>query len=96
MSRACRAPGGNITGFQGYEPAIGGKWLEVLREIAPAVRTVAVLLNPSISANVAFLHAAEAAAPSFGVTVAAAGVRDAADIERELTAFAQEPMAASS
>jgi putative ABC transport system substrate-binding protein len=84
-------PGGNITGFQGYEPAIGGKWLEVLREIAPAVRTVAVLLNPSISANVAFLHAAEAAAPSFGVTVAAAGVRDAADIERELTAFAQEP-----
>jgi ABC-type uncharacterized transport system substrate-binding protein len=84
-------PGGNITGFQGYEPAIGGKWLEVLREIAPAVRRVAVLLNPSISANVAFLHAAEAAAPSFGVTVAAAGVRDAADIERELTAFAQEP-----
>ena len=84
-------PGGNITGFQGYEPAIGEKWLEVLREIAPAMRRVAVLLNPSISANVAFLHAAEAAAPSFGVTVAAAGVRDAADIERELTAFAQEP-----
>ncbi len=84
-------PGGNITGFQGYEPAIGGKWLEVLKEIAPGVRRVAVLLNPSISANVAFLHAAEAAAPSLGVTVAAAGVRDAADIERELTAFAQEP-----
>jgi putative ABC transport system substrate-binding protein len=44
-------PGGNITGFQGYEPAIGEKWLEVLREIAPAMRRVAVLLNPSISAT---------------------------------------------
>jgi putative ABC transport system substrate-binding protein len=84
-------PGGNITGFQGYEPAIGGKWLEVLKEIAPGVRRVAVLHNPSINANVEFLHAAEAAAPSLAVTVIVAGVRNAADIERELTAFAQEP-----
>jgi putative ABC transport system substrate-binding protein len=84
-------PGGNITGFQGFEPAIGGKWLEVLREIAPGVRRVAVIHNPNVSANVAFLHAAETAATSLGVTVTAAGVRDAADIERILTEFAREP-----
>jgi len=84
-------PGGNITGFQGYEPAIGGKWLEILREIAPKVRRAAVILNPNVTANVAFLHAAEKAAASLGLTVTAAGVRDAADIERILTAFAQEP-----
>lgn len=84
-------PGGNITGFQGFEPAIGGKWLEILKETAPRVRRVAVILNPNVTANVSFLHAAEKAAPSLGVMVTAAGVRDAADIERILTAFAQEP-----
>jgi putative ABC transport system substrate-binding protein len=57
-------PGGNITGFQGYEPTIGGKWLEVLHEIAPELRRVAVLLNPSVSANVTFLDAAKDAAQS--------------------------------
>ncbi|HSP49981.1 MAG TPA: ABC transporter substrate-binding protein [Pseudolabrys sp.] len=84
-------PGGNITGFQSYEPAIGGKWLEVLREIAPGVSRVAVVHNPNVTANVAFLHAAETAATSLGVTLTAAGVRDAADIECILTAFAREP-----
>jgi len=84
-------PGGNLTGFQGYEPAIGGKWLELLRQIAPAVRRVAVIHNPNISANVAFLHAAENAAISLEVTVTAAEVGGAADIERILTGFAQEP-----
>ena len=84
-------PGGNITGFQGYEPAIGGKWLEVLKEIAPNVRRVAVILNPNVTVNVAFLNAAEKAAASLELTVTAAGARDAADIERILTAFAREP-----
>ena len=84
-------PGGNITGFQSFETAIGGKWLEVLKEIAPNVRRVAVLHYPSIAANVAFLHAAEAAASALGVTVTPAGARDAADIERVLTAHAQQP-----
>ena len=84
-------PGGNITGFQSFETAIGGKWLEVLKEIAPKVRRVAVLHYPSIAANVAFLHAAEAAASALGLTVTPAGVRDAADIERVLAAHAQEP-----
>jgi putative ABC transport system substrate-binding protein len=84
-------PGGNLTGFQGYEPPIGGKWLELLKEIAPVVRRVAVIHDPKISANLAFLHAAETAAISLGMTVTAAGVGDAADTERILTAFAREP-----
>jgi putative tryptophan/tyrosine transport system substrate-binding protein len=84
-------PGGNITGFHNFEPAIGGKWLEVLKQIAPGVRRVAVVHNPDIAANVAFLRAAEAASTSLGVTVTAADVRAAADIESALTAFAREP-----
>ena len=84
-------PGGNITGFQNFETAIGGKWLEVLKEIAPKVRRVAFVYSPEISAHVAFMHAAEAASSSLGMTVTAAGVRNAADIEFALTAFAKEP-----
>jgi putative ABC transport system substrate-binding protein len=84
-------PGGNITGFQNFEAEIGGKWLEVLRQIAPAVRRVAVVHSPDIAANVAFLNAAEAASTSVGMTVTAAGVRSAADLESTLTAFGREP-----
>jgi putative ABC transport system substrate-binding protein len=84
-------PGGNITGFQNFEAEIGGKWLEVLRQIAPAVRRVAVVHSPDIAANVAFLNAAETASTSVGMTVTAAGVRSAADIESTLTAFGKEP-----
>ena len=84
-------PGGNITGFHNFEPSIAGKWLEVLKQIAPGVRRVAVIHIPEIAANVAFLRVAEAASPSLGLTVTAAGVRDIADIERVLTAFAREP-----
>ena len=84
-------PGGNITGFQGYEPPIGGKWLQVLREIAPMVRRVGVVHNPNVSANVAFLQAAEQAAASWEIKVTAAGVRSVAEIEPIVTAFAREP-----
>ena len=69
-------PGGNITGFHSFEPAIGGKWLEVLKEVAPEVRRAAVIRHPNIAA---------------GVMVVAAGVRNAADIENVVTKFAQEP-----
>ena len=86
-------PGGNITGFQGYEPAIGGKWLEVLHEFAPELRRMAVLRNPNVSANVAFLNAAESASKTFGVTVAAAGVHIATEIDSVVSAFVQEPAA---
>ena len=84
-------PGGNITGFQGYEPAIGGKWLEVLREIAPNLKRAAVVHIPDVAANVAFLQAARAAGVTSGVTVTAVGIRNAAEIEPLVTAFAREP-----
>jgi putative tryptophan/tyrosine transport system substrate-binding protein len=84
-------PGGNITGFQNFETEIGGKWLEVLKQIAPAVRRVAVVHGPDIAVNVAFLHAAEAASTPLGITVTAAGVRSGDDIESTLAAFAREP-----
>src|SRR5262245_43686671 len=82
-------PGGNITGFHSFEPAIGGKWLEVLKQIAPSVRRAVVVHDPRIAANVSFFRAAESASSSLGVTVTSAGVTNAADIEREITAFAQ-------
>jgi putative ABC transport system substrate-binding protein len=84
-------PGGNTTGFLTLEPAMGGKWLEVLKQIAPGVRRVAFVHNPDQASNVAFLRAAEAASTSLGMTVTAAGVRNGTDIERALTALALEP-----
>jgi putative ABC transport system substrate-binding protein len=84
-------PGGNITGFQNFETAIGGKWLQVLKEIAPDVHRVAFVHSPDISAHVAFMHAAEAASTPVGITVTSAGVRSAAEFEPALRAFAKEP-----
>jgi putative tryptophan/tyrosine transport system substrate-binding protein len=83
-------PGGSITGFHNFEPAIGGKWLAFLKQIAPDLRRVAVVHVPEVVPNVAFLHVIEAAAPSLGLSVMAAEVRNAADIERVLSAFGQE------
>jgi putative ABC transport system substrate-binding protein len=78
-------PGGNITGFHNYEPALGGKWLELLKEVAPSVRRVGVIHVPEIAANVAFIKVAEAASAALGVTVTAVGVRDAADVDGVLS-----------
>ncbi len=84
-------PGGNVTGFHNYEPAMGGKWLGVLKQIAPQVRRVAVVHVPEIAANLTFIRTAEAASAALGMTVLGAGVRDVPDIERVLTEFAREP-----
>jgi putative ABC transport system substrate-binding protein len=84
-------PGGNITGFQNFETAIGGKWLELLREIAPSVRRVAFVYNQNIAANVAFLRTAEAASASMGMTVTAIELHEAAAIAPALMVFAREP-----
>jgi putative tryptophan/tyrosine transport system substrate-binding protein len=84
-------PGANITGFHNYETAIGGKWLETLKQLAPEMRRTMVVYHPDVAANVAFFHAAEAASGSLGVKVTGAGLRDAAEIEPALTAFAGEP-----
>ena len=84
-------PGGNITGFHNFEPALAGKWLEVLKEIAPGVRRVAFLHVPDIAVHIAFLRVIKSASTSLGVTVTSAGIRDADDIKGAITEFAQQP-----
>ncbi|MGB8606231.1 ABC transporter substrate-binding protein [Bradyrhizobium sp.] len=84
-------PGGNITGFQNFEPAMGGKWLEILKEIAPGLRRVGVVYNQNIAANVDLLRNVEAASALTGMTVTATELHNASDIERTLTEFAQVP-----
>jgi len=84
-------PGGNITGFQAFESTMGGKWLGVLKEAAPNLSRAAALFSSDASPNVAFLRAAEAVAPSLGVTVTAVDVLDGGGIERSVAAFASHP-----
>jgi len=84
-------PGGNLTGFSNFEAEIGGKWLGLLKEVAPRITRCLVLLHQETAANVAFLRAAEAIAPSLQVRVTAAGVQNAAEIEQAIVAFVQEP-----
>jgi putative ABC transport system substrate-binding protein len=84
-------PTGNLTGFATNEPSMGSKWLETLREIAPQVEHVGFILAPDGPANVGFLKAAEAAAPSLKVRLTALGVHSADEIERSVSAFAAEP-----
>src|SRR6516162_9961574 len=69
-------PGGNITGFSPFEPAMGGKWLSVLKEVAPSLRRVAVLFGSDTPIDRAMLHSAEAVAPSLGITLNAVDVLD--------------------
>jgi putative ABC transport system substrate-binding protein len=84
-------PGGNITGFQNFEPAMGGKWLGVLKEAAPNLSRVAVLFGSDAASNVAFLRATNVVAPSLGVTATAVDVRDGGGIERAIATFAGQP-----
>jgi len=84
-------PGGNITGFQSFEPAMGGKWLGVLKEAAPNLTRTAVLFGSDTGPTIAFLHAAEAVAPSLGVAVTAIDVLDGSGMERSVAAFAAKP-----
>ncbi len=75
-------PGGSITGFTNFEPSMGGKWLEVLKEIAPPISTVTVLLHPDQKTHVNYWKSAEAAARVFRVRLTKAEVRSADDIEQ--------------
>jgi putative ABC transport system substrate-binding protein len=83
-------PGGNMTGFQDIEPAIGGKWLGLLKEAAPNLTRMAVLFGSVSAANVALLRAAEAVAPSLGLAVTAIDVYDGGEIERVVATFASQ------
>jgi len=82
-------PGGNTTGFTVFEYGMSGKWVELLKEIAPGVRRVAVLRDLAI--GIAQLAAIQAVAPSFGVELSVIGVRDTDEIESAVAAFARSP-----
>jgi putative tryptophan/tyrosine transport system substrate-binding protein len=84
-------PGGNITGFTQGEFSMGGKMLEILKEVAPQVNRVVVILNLEQPPHVAMWRAIEAMAPSFGVTLTATDVEGPAEIESAIQAFAHEP-----
>ncbi|MGA9202757.1 MAG: ABC transporter substrate-binding protein [Pseudolabrys sp.] len=84
-------PGGNITGFAIFEYAIGAKWLELLREISPSTTRVAVLRDPAVATGPGQFGAIQTAAPSFRIEVSPVNVRDASEIGRAATAFAQTP-----
>jgi putative ABC transport system substrate-binding protein len=85
-------PSGNATGFTPYEYGISGKWLELLKEIAPRVTQAAVLRDAATSSGPAQFAAIQAVAPSLGVEVSPIGVREAGEIERSISAFARSPM----
>ena len=84
-------PGGNVTGFMWNEYGLSGKWLELLKEIAPRVTRVGVFRNPAISAGIGQFAAIQSMAPSLGVDLTPLDVRDAAEIERAVSAFARAP-----
>ena len=83
-------PGGNVTGFQALLGSLGGKWLELLKEIAPHVASVAMLFNPAVAPYAeAFLNPFKAAASSFAVEPIAASVRDTSELEAVIAAQAR-------
>jgi putative tryptophan/tyrosine transport system substrate-binding protein len=84
-------PGGNATGFLLFEYSIGGKWLDLLKQIAPEVNRVAVLRDTAISAGLGLYGAVQSAGSSFGVEASAVDLRDASEIERDIAAFATTP-----
>jgi putative tryptophan/tyrosine transport system substrate-binding protein len=84
-------PGRNATGFFVTEPSAGGKWLELLKELVPGLRRVAVIFNPDIApAGKSYLHSIENAAASFSVGAIGNPVHDTADIDRALNSLARE------
>ena len=87
-------PGGNVTGFTNIniESSIGGKWLQLVKQVAPAVRRVAMIYNPPTSPFAGYyLRPFEAAGPAYGVQASAAAVDSDVDIENALAVLAREP-----
>ena len=82
-------PGGNATGFMSFEYPLSGKWLELLKDIAPGVTRVAVLQDPTQGGGSSAFAVIQAAAPSLGVEVTPVNLRDAPEIERALADFAR-------
>jgi ABC-type uncharacterized transport system substrate-binding protein len=84
-------PGGNTTGFVTSEFGFAGKWLELLKEVAPRVTRVAVLRNAAVASQIALFGSIQSVAPSLGVELRPIDTRDAGEIERAVAAFAGEP-----
>jgi len=82
-------PGGNATGFLMFEYGLSGKWLELLRQIAPSVTRVAVLRDPTIASGIGQFGAIQSAAPSLGLEATPFNVRDAGEIEHDIASFAR-------
>ena len=83
-------PGGNVTGFTNFEYRTGGKWLEILKQLAPAITRVAIIANPKNPNTALYLRTIEPAAPGLGLTLTVADVSDAAGIEEVIAAAARE------
>jgi putative tryptophan/tyrosine transport system substrate-binding protein len=84
-------PGGNITGFTNFEYGLSGKWLELLKEVAPRVTRVAVLRDPTSASGTGQLGAIQSVAPAFGVELRPVDIRDPDAIERAVAAVARVP-----
>ena len=84
-------PGGNATGFLLYEHSLGGKWLELLKQIAPNIARVAVLRDADLVSGTGQFAAIQALAPSLKVEIVPVNMREAADLERTIAAFARSP-----
>ena len=82
-------PGGNVTGFLLFEFGIAGKWLQLLKQIAPTVTRAAVIRDPSASGGIGQWAVIQAMAPSMGVELSLINIRDAGEIEHDITAFAR-------
>jgi putative tryptophan/tyrosine transport system substrate-binding protein len=87
--RSLARPGGNVTGFMTVEYSMGGKWLELLKQIAPEVTRVAVLRDPAQGSGISEFAAIQAVAPTFRVEVSPVDTRDAGEIERAVADFAR-------
>jgi putative ABC transport system substrate-binding protein len=84
-------PGGNATGFTQFEFNVGGKWLELLKEISPTISRAGVLRDPTLTTSIGQFAAIQSAAPSLGVELVPLNARNAGDIERTITAFVRVP-----
>ena len=84
-------PGGNATGFMAFDYSLSGKWVELLKQVAPGLTQVAVLRDASTSAAIGQFAVIQAVAPSLGLEVSSINVGKASDIDRAVTAFAREP-----
>jgi len=82
-------PGGNATGFLVFEYSLSGKWLDLLRQVAPSVTRVAVLRDPDIPSGTAMFGVIQSAAQSVGLEVSPIGMRDSGEIERAVADFAR-------